>query len=700
MSKIASLFAIMLVVAWASIARGQNFWEQVNGSLYGTVSVMAFDSSGSVYAGTYGGGIFRSSNSGKTWVSLDSAFYAAGGNSSIESVAAGPGGRVYASCIGGNGALYSTDKGTTWSLLNPHPAFQLAVSKAGTLFATVGHGLSRWDSLSRVWIPILNTVTPPILAPNGRLFVRFNDTLLVSYEGTSWQVASFTCPQYAPFTFDNHGNLFILTDSGALQLDTSTRQWLHYPTQYPLTLVSSFTSDRSGNFLAVLLRPDKKHGLFKSLNKGESWQPLLLSDSGDAGIVRANVAPNGDYYATSEVLGLLCSYDGGMTWTASQNGITDIQSQIVTIAATRKGNVLTATEMGGGYRTADEGATWIPIDSTLIEGFRTLAVSPSGRILRGTETGILISDDEGRTWTKTFSLQNLLVCSFGCGPDSVLYAATDGAGVLQSTDNGLDWHVLYSSPSYYLSSIAVTPTGDVFVLSLGLTLYRSTNRGLSWSNAVPQSSTVDAVGITKSGKVLASTEDEGLLASTNNGKTWNQISSNLVLARFTLNPQGAIFAVSSSGLASSSDDGSDWQAVPSSQFPNKQITAIACDSMSQLYLGIGYPYGIYRSVNSTYEAQGDVRDKAWGLTCASVLTQNSPNPFPESTSISFTLPAPGYTSLTLFDVTGREVRRIASGYFSAGEHTVAFSRGTLPAGAYFYRLETGGSSQTRAMIIE
>lgn len=50
--------------------------------------------------------------------------------------------------------------------------------------------------------------------------------------------------------------------------------------------------------------------------------------------------------------------------------------------------------------------------------------------------------------------------------------------------------------------------------------------------------------------------------------------------------------------------------------------------------------------------------------------------------------------------TGREVAALANGFFDAGEHDLSFQRGDLPSGVYFYRLEYGGQSATRAMVIE
>jgi hypothetical protein len=63
------------------------------------------------------------------------------------------------------------------------------------------------------------------------------------------------------------------------------------------------------------------------------------------------------------------------------------------------------------------------------------------------------------------------------------------------------------------------------------------------------------------------------------------------------------------------------------------------------------------------------------------------------------LPEPSYITLTLYDATGREVAALANGFMDSGEHDVPFQRGNTPSGVYFYRLESGGQSQTRAMVI-
>jgi len=88
-----------------------------------------------------------------------------------------------------------------------------------------------------------------------------------------------------------------------------------------------------------------------------------------------------------------------------------------------------------------------------------------------------------------------------------------------------------------------------------------------------------------------------------------------------------------------------------------------------------------------------------------VLDQNFPNPFNPATTISFRLASPGPVRLRIFDVSGRLVRTLldANGQ-GAGDHRITWngndqSGREVPAGIFFYNLETGGGSQTRPMAL-
>ncbi len=78
---------------------------------------------------------------------------------------------------------------------------------------------------------------------------------------------------------------------------------------------------------------------------------------------------------------------------------------------------------------------------------------------------------------------------------------------------------------------------------------------------------------------------------------------------------------------------------------------------------------------------------------------NYPNPVSGSTTIEYTLPSAAYVSLSVLDMQGRVISRLSSGERNAGRHRVPFSADALPAGTYFYRLESGRLSSVQQMKV-
>jgi hypothetical protein len=81
------------------------------------------------------------------------------------------------------------------------------------------------------------------------------------------------------------------------------------------------------------------------------------------------------------------------------------------------------------------------------------------------------------------------------------------------------------------------------------------------------------------------------------------------------------------------------------------------------------------------------------------LAQNFPNPFNPSTVIGFNLQSSHVTSLTVYDMLGREVAVLVNGSMPAGAHSVTFDASGLSSGTYIYRLEAGGQVLTRRMTL-
>ena len=86
------------------------------------------------------------------------------------------------------------------------------------------------------------------------------------------------------------------------------------------------------------------------------------------------------------------------------------------------------------------------------------------------------------------------------------------------------------------------------------------------------------------------------------------------------------------------------------------------------------------------------------------LAPNYPNPFNPSTTITFSLPAPGVARLEVLDLSGRRLRVLASGHLPAGRRSVVWdgrdeAGRALPSGIYLCRLQAAGGSFTRKMLL-
>lgn len=82
-----------------------------------------------------------------------------------------------------------------------------------------------------------------------------------------------------------------------------------------------------------------------------------------------------------------------------------------------------------------------------------------------------------------------------------------------------------------------------------------------------------------------------------------------------------------------------------------------------------------------------------------VLEQNFPNPFNPETRISYSLQEDSLVSLVVYDMLGREVKRLVSEHQKAGNHSFAFSGENLASGIYLYKLTAGENTQTRQMTL-
>lgn len=70
-----------------------------------------------------------------------------------------------------------------------------------------------------------------------------------------------------------------------------------------------------------------------------------------------------------------------------------------------------------------------------------------------------------------------------------------------------------------------------------------------------------------------------------------------------------------------------------------------------------------------------------------------PNPFNPSTHIRFSLPAAGFSTMTIYDLLGREQETIMAQMLTAGTYSVEWNAANHPSGIYFCRLSVVPSAQ-------
>ena len=138
---------------------------------------------------------------------------------------------------------------------------------------------------------------------------------------------------------------------------------------------------------------------------------------------------------------------------------------------------------------------------------------------------------------------------------------------------------------------------------------------------------------------------------------------------------------------------------------------------TSIFLDAGTPFdGIYSDNNSTAASDAEkagiwfvANDSIKGVITNQVsvdeapaafsVAQNSPNPFNPTTTISFSIPEAGNVSIDVFNVAGQKVDTIASGFMSAGSHSVTWNADGFSAGVYFYSVKSGDLSRTMKMTL-
>lgn len=144
--------------------------------------------------------------------------------------------------------------------------------------------------------------------------------------------------------------------------------------------------------------------------------------------------------------------------------------------------------------------------------------------------------------------------------------------------------------------------------------------------------------------------------------------------------------------------GSVWQTIlPSSGgLPNSPVNGIAVDPDGTRIVATGSEgVVLYNRSALVTSAKQDIIPAATLL-----LYQNYPNPFNPATTIGFTIPSDGMTTLKIYNTLGQEVATLVNEPLQAGEyHQAQFDGSKLSSGIYFTRLQHGNQVQLKKMLL-
>ena len=586
-------------------------WTNIGPPIPAIEGAVAVDpGSGTIYIGTFGGGVLKSTDGGATFATF-------------------------------NSGLNDLAQGVTSLAMDPTDSnVVVAVSGGGGIFRTVD-GAATWTPTSEVGTNVTFVTVDPF---NSRVwYAGYGVGSLASImkstdRGATWSKADAGIPNTTIWSIAvdpvHPGTLYAGSgDSGAFKTLDGGASWT------PLTIqpvVWSLAVDPVHP--EVVYAGVNGDGVFKSTDAGTTFRRI---GSPNAGVVLALAV---DPTATARVWagtisgGLAVSEDGGATWRA-----TSLRSgNVLSLSITATGDVYAGTGVDGVLTSADAATAdavpdlprrvrpyrMRPLASAALSAINaqnvvSLTVDPrdSQRLLLGTnDGGLLGSRDGGRRWTVAgrgfLSRASRKAVFDPKDPTRILAGSFNGGGLYMSRDDGNSWerHV-FGSPSVYVWTCAVDPaSGAIYAGTRGEGLWRSTDDGAHFTRidggTMPQVRTI-AFDSARPGRILVG-GNTGVWRSTDGGATFKKTATQFALSLSIdpADPDVIYVATQTVGIYKSTDGGLTFTprntGLTFQRMSRSGVVAIDPRNSATLYAGTEGG-GVFKSVDAgaTWSAAND-----------------------------------------------------------------------------------------------
>lgn len=297
-------------------------------------------------------------------------------------------------------------------------------------------------------------------------------------------------------------------------------------------------------------------GLWTSTNGGSSWttntDQLQVLGCSDLAFDPTN--PNTMYLATGDgdggdnySVGLLKSTNGGTTWntTGLSFALSAFKQIKRVLVDPSNGNNIIVASTAGIYRSTDAGTTFTMVQAGSFFDAEFMPGTPATIYTCGTE--FYKSINSGATWTKltanlpaATAVQRMAMAVSANAPSTIYLIVSkittyDIEGLYQSTNGGTSWTKKgtpnIGTQGFYDLCIAANPTNANEIMFGGQTqFYKSTNSGTT-NTLIASTTHVDYHDVYYvDGTTAYLTSDGGVWKSTNNGTSWSDLSSGLVIS--------------------------------------------------------------------------------------------------------------------------------------------------------------------------
>jgi len=605
-----SVCLLLSLSAAMPLAAAAGHWSAL-GPEGGSPRVLAFAPADPrrVYAGLDGGGVFLSTDGGRSWTAPRGGI----AGQSVSAIAVDPENPAVAFAGTTNGVWKTATGGEAWQAFPDHLAgrsvLDLAIdpSRRQTVYAATTSGVFRSDDGGRHWTAASQGL--PKSGQVARLALGAPDRLFVAFQLYT-EVAEL-------FVSNDRGVSWNLIEGGGLA---------------PIDEVSGFVWDRTSHtlYLAAIPAPLQTgtRSLWKSSDGGATWSQSAIPEPLAGNSVPLAVDSTGALYAGG--LGVWKSPDGGAHWTEvggiPDNGGLRVFGFATSLAADpgRPGRLLAGTfdlgifeSTGGPWRAVNHGLT-----ATMSLG---LGVASSPRqpylYVAVLGQGVFRSRDGGAHWrprNQGLELEDAfypdtILSSLVLDPKhpARLYAGVIG-GIARSTDGGGHWDFRSIDKCNVPAILAVDSDartiyaqgdGDSRTCTLHCFVYVSRDDGDTWA-CLPGifQAQVALVDPLSSAVVYMGADYAGLFKSTDHGLHFVHADRGLdaqYVYGLAISPAAhqVVYAATDKGVFRSVDGGAHWAALGGG-LPATVVTALAVDPADAriIYVGLA-ELGLFRSVD-------------------------------------------------------------------------------------------------------